>query len=308
MIDASGGEVEACSRWVGSGGGGRIALYVDDLTTFDPSTQARSWGGAVGNCDGTVSSYGAAGAGTVYVMTPEMTYGELHVDNGLDADGDPRPGPDVALPSLGSGDLSLVEEFGDDAWVTGSQPFRPRWQGSYMELADSLGVRLGSFRVVETDSAGRALLSDASNVTSATTYRGEYRFDATMARNQTKLVIPDSFRSAHFEVQEGELRLPARVALESMTIREGGMAAASGPELSLAVAGALIIEEGGLLDASAQGYAGASSASTEGGSPDWVLGSTRDYGGSHGGLGTYRNYSSGQQGEIYGSVYLPQHS
>ncbi|MBZ0113049.1 MAG: hypothetical protein K8J08_11350, partial [Thermoanaerobaculia bacterium] len=169
-----------------------------------------------------------------------------------------------------------------------------------------LGVRLGSFRVVETDSAGRALLSDASNVTSATTYRGEYRFDATIARNQTKLVIPDAFKATDLEVREGELRLPAQVAVQSLTVRDGAIAAASTPDLHLEVVGTLLIEQGGLLDASGQGYPGATSASSEGGSPDWVVGSIRDFGGSHGGPGTYQGYPTSQVGEVFGSVYLPQ--
>jgi hypothetical protein len=137
------------------------------------------------------------------------------------------------------------------------------------------------------------------------TYRGEYRFDATVVRNQAKLVIPDSFKSADLDVREGELRLPAQVAVEDLTVREGAIAAASTPELHLEVAGTLLIEQGGLLDASGQGYLGATSASSEGGSPDWVSGSIRDFGGSHGGPGTYHGYPT-QVGEIFGSVYLPQ--
>src|SRR6185295_20241797 len=47
LIDASGGDYQSSSGWnAGTGGGGRVALYLQRLTGFDPATQARVRGGA----------------------------------------------------------------------------------------------------------------------------------------------------------------------------------------------------------------------------------------------------------------------
>ncbi|MBZ0111368.1 MAG: hypothetical protein K8J08_02800, partial [Thermoanaerobaculia bacterium] len=127
-----------------------------------------------------------------------------------------------------------------------------------------------------------------------------------LSGNQT---IDATYSGQDLLLGEGVFTLDAPLELSSLRLLAGATVVGTpGSTLDLQVWNSLRIQCGSSLDASAQGYTGASSASTEGGSPDWVLGSTRDYGGSHGGLGTYRNYSSGQQGEIYGSVYLPQHS
>ena len=303
LIDASGGELRSCSYWSGAGGGGRVALYSDTLTTFDPETQITTQGGAVADCNGNTWSDRYAGAGTVYLKTAAMTYGELFINNGLTTSETPRLGPDVELPELGTGDVTLVEVAGPDAWITANSDPWPRWVGAWMELFDLDGTSLGGFRVSRVE-AGELLLDGAASAVDATSYRGEYRFDATTVLNGAVLVLPDQFRAMNFEVKSGEVRLPAEVVVGSMTIRDGGQVVGATERLDVEVAGTLRIDDGGLLDVTGVGYLGSLATSVPAGTPDSVLGPTRDYGGSHGGNGAFQNYNV-QMGETYDSVYLP---
>ena len=305
LIDASGGEIRACSVWSGAGGGGRVAIYVGTLVGFDPATQVTTQGGAVAYCNGTSWGNRYAGAGTTFIKTATMTYGELFVDNGLNSDGSLRPGPDVDLPQLGNGEVTLFEGLSEDAWVSTSAGFWPRWLGAWMELFDTSGGSLGSFEVAEIDASGRARLAGAALATAATQFAGEYRFDATTVLNGARLVIPDGLTSPVLDFKAGETRLPSRVTVQEMTIRSGAKALAEGSELNLEVSGRLTIEAGGLLDATAKGYLGATAWNLEAESPAWMNGPTRDYGGSFGGYGAYQQYD-GERGDVYGSVYLPQ--
>jgi hypothetical protein len=304
LVDASGGDHRGrytCTAFAGAGGGGRVALYATTLAGFDPAVQVRAWGGGLYNCDGTSWNNRYAGAGTVYAKVGGATYGELYVDSGTEASGVRRLGPDVALPVLGSGTVTAVEVSGGDLWLSQAQPFRSQWLGSWVVLEDATGAELGRYRVLQMI-AERVLLEGAAAATGAASFRGEYRFDAVRVRNGARVVIPDALRSAQLELREGEVRLPERVVVEGMTVRSGVVAAATGGRLSIVASGAVVVESGGIVSATSKGYPGGTST-TSGGAPVGLLGSTRDAGGSHGGVGAIRDL--GTPGATYGSVYLP---
>ena len=190
-IDASGGDYlkGAVGGWGPPGGGGRVALYVDDLSSFDVATQVAARGGSRYAGSGSIEK--TAGAGTVYVSDASSTYGRLIVDGArteaLEA---------TELPALGTGTVVSVEVSGADAWVSSDSPFRPRHMGSWMVLSDSGGTEIDAYRVLEVDASGRALLSGASGAVGAVQYRGEYRFDRIETRGGAGLLSGDRLWSS----------------------------------------------------------------------------------------------------------------
>ncbi|MEE8524505.1 MAG: Ig-like domain-containing protein, partial [Thermoanaerobaculia bacterium] len=81
----------------------------------------------------------------------------------------------------------------------------------------------------------------------------------------------------------------------TVTLQDGSRIEVANADLT--ATGAVTVRCGAAIDVSAGGYAG-------GTAPGWVVPSTLDAGGSHGGLGI-NDVTDGTAGEIYGSVYLP---
>ena len=303
LIDASGGDNHSYEWWAGSGGGGRVSLYAGLFDGFDPTTQARAWCGGIYNWNWSPWRYSAPG--TVYVFETGMTYGELIVDGGTKTDGSARGGPDGELPELGSGSVLSYEVDGADAWVTGENELWPRWLGAWMALVDASDGELGGFQVVEVDTSGRALLSGAGTAApSAVSFRGEYRFDAVSTLNDVQVWIPDGLVAPDLDVKAGEVRMPARVEADSVTVRSGAVISAGASSLEMVVAGAVTVETGALISATATGYAGSATEGVAGEAPAHVAGSLKDGGGSHGGVGALHD-RGGPVGDLYDSVYVP---
>gem|GEM_PF-6462551 len=299
-VDASGGDYTV--HWGGgAGGGGRVALHVDTFQGFDPSTQVFARGGTVNGTNPT--KY--AGAGTIYVKELGSTYGRLIVDNGAETDGTSRVGPATELPALGSGTVSLFEVSGSDAWVTASSPFYPRWLGGWMVLEDGSGADLGAFEVVEIDGSGRARLAGAAGVSGSASYRGEYRFDA-LEYGDGSLLSTDSVELGSISVAS-TAGFPSDVVVAGdVSLAPGSVATLSeGDTLHLQMGGVLSIGAGAVLDLTGQGFAGGTSAHSDGYAPPVVLGAGVEYGGSHGGRGDYWDVVSNLPGEVYDSVYTP---
>jgi hypothetical protein len=304
-IDASGGMYWAGSTSdsykAGSGGGGRVALHVDALSGFDPAAQVKAQGGVLKDYYGTILRYG--GPGTVFVKQPSQTYGRLIVDSGEDA-GTDRVGAPTPLPALGSGDVTLFEVSGSDAWVTAAAAWKSHWDGAWMSLETAEGASLGSFRVLARD-GDRALLAGAGNVEGAVQYRGRYLFDQVDLRNGAGLASQDEVRLGD-AVAEGAARLPQRFTADNLTVKAGAVVTpAQGGELRGTVTGTLTVEANGRIDVSNLGYLGGTAANSPGTAPAGVAASAVDAGGSHGGLGTLFS-GAGPVGEVYGSVYQPQ--
>jgi hypothetical protein len=199
LIDVSGGFVSTCSgssTQVGSGGGGRVGLYVDGLSGFDVVGQVRAWGG-MQTCPSTIYRY--AGPGTVYVKDQGATYGKLIVRHG--GTGGPSP-PNTVLPAIGVGTVGSTEIDSVDAadlWIEpldtaalfplGAHGMVVRADGAdYLVLAQSLDRR----RLLLAGAAGLVDVGDA--------YRGVYKFDQVVVRGGARLEFRDTNEVGSFDV------------------------------------------------------------------------------------------------------------
>jgi hypothetical protein len=294
-IDASGGDLvqpTACWDSAGGGGGGRVALDVADLTTFDLATQVKAWAG-VTDCPGTGSDRFAA-AGTIYYRTTGSTYGTLLLDAGPAWGGVARAPRPTKLPQLGNGNLTSLTASGSDAWLVKSGGFAEHWHGTWIELRNAGGTLLGTFEVKDRDNAssGRLLLAGASGaVGSATTFRGVYRFDTVQVRQAGGFDhFGDPLEIGLFEAN-GRSELNAPLPAAAVLVKSGAVLrpSAGNSALVLRVSGAVTVESGATVSA-----VGLHNATVT--SPD-------NAGGSHGGSGDTK---SGTLGATFDSVYRPQ--
>ena len=108
------------SRNVGAEAGGRVAIYADVLTGFDPVGQVLANGQALKDCS--FNRIKSAGAGTIYVLSAASTYGDLIVD----AEGE--AGATVAttlLPVIGGGTVGTADPDASapaDLWIEPDDP------------------------------------------------------------------------------------------------------------------------------------------------------------------------------------------
>jgi len=280
--------VTGSQSYYGAGGGGRVALWVDDLAGFDALSQVHAEGTHV-----------EAGVGTLYYFTAESTYGTLVVDGGS-----VDPVPHTPLPALGSGGVAAVETALADLWVSGESAFRVRWLGAWAALAGAAGEDLGSYRVLEIDAAGRLRLAGAAAAIGAAGYAGEYRFDEVRLGEGVVLDVQDPLRGADW-IFEQDVDVLGPIEARNVTVRSGVTVSALGGALRLHATGTVTVEAGAVLDVSGLGYDGGTSSELSG-APEGVLGSPYFTGGSHGGNG--RAESGRVAGETYGSVSYPRHA
>ena len=300
-IDASGGDyfIALLGGWGPPGGGGRVALYVDDLSQFDVGSQVSTKGGHRYDSGGGVEA--TAGPGTIYTSDQSSVFGRLLLDGGNAELLDP-----TNLPELGAGSVMVLEAAGADGWLTGDAVFLPRHLGSWIVLLDEVGTDLGGFRVVDVDGSGRALLSGGGGVSGAAAYRGEYRFDQIATKGGASLESSDSLYGTSV-LYEGLVGAPTTLSAQAVTLASGSrVEPVNGRSMSLTVSGTLTVESGAVLDVTGYGYEGGNDVHEDGLSPSWVSGSQQDEGGSHGGLGAGGYYQATlDPGEIFDSVYAP---
>jgi hypothetical protein len=300
-IDASGGKYDVQYYGGGSGGGGRVALYVGSFAGFDPLAQVKAWGGFVNNPNDPAWNRYAA-PGTVFLKRPGDTYGRLVIDSGEAASGVDRAGPVTPLPTLGSGTVASIEVAGADLWVAGASAFKVEWLGAWMELKNASGGLAGTYQVLAIDAGGRARLANAASASSAATFQGVYLFDRIDLRNGAGLSASDPIETAAMQT-DGNVRLPAGMTAEALTLKPGTVIPAAGGTLQLQVTGMLTVEAGALLDVTGKGYPGTTLGNSPGGAPAGVTPSVVDAGGSHGGLGSI--WVAGPAGAVFDSVYEP---
>lgn len=197
VVDVSGG-----SAWFaedGAGGGGRVAVLVDDLTGFDVGSQVVARGGAKGES----APLGYAGAGTVYVRTSGSTFGELIVDQGVS---DGKPVALTPLPAVGEGTIGVVVEEGADAWVgpaEGDPDFALGVVGAWMEVGGT------AYRVVGQQGRRLVLLEGAAGAVSVgQAYRGVYRFDGVTVRGGARVILDDDLDAGGVTVEPGSELIP----------------------------------------------------------------------------------------------------
>ena len=104
-IDASGGHSVANGEPTGPGGGGRVALYADELVGFDPALQVAVYGGRRQN-GATVFNFRLSR--NDLCAPRDSLYGDLLIDNGEDANGNDRPSAATILPTLGAGSVPAL--------------------------------------------------------------------------------------------------------------------------------------------------------------------------------------------------------
>ncbi len=297
----------------GPAGGGRIALWVDDLAAIDVANQLFSRGGTNG-----AGAYAAPG--TIYLRSSQSTYGDLVISNGYDG-GDRRVADVPAeLPELGSGAVLGATVDGADLWIAAADVFRPRWMGVWVTLLDGPSAELGTFEVIElTD--GQIRLAGAAAVVGATSYRGLYRFDSLSVTN-AQLELYDRVEVPTFEI-DGPVAYPSDLLItdhvvlkgsgditgpiqaEQLTIAAGAVLKPTNiPDFHMQVEGLLTIEAGAVIDVTGLGYWGGAFGQP-GDAPANVDPSTGNAGGSHGGSGGVGTLVAGTAGEVYDSVYDP---
>ncbi len=295
-IDVSGGDYRASDQYGGGiGAGGRVALEVADLATFDLSSVMAA-GGLYYRTDGTIA--GAAEPGTIYVADAASTFGDLRIPT--PPSGWPQT---LELPLLGSGTVLATEVAAADLWVAADASLAARWRGAWMELSDPAGI-LDTYRVIALDSAGRALLQDAATVAAATSYRGEYRFD-NLHLGTGLLSVDELLATASLEIT-GEAEINFDFVGDDVTVRAGAVLRPSpGRALHLSLTGALTVETGATIDLDGAGYTGGGTV-YDGAAPPAIEPAHLRAGGSHGGLGL-KSDGSALVGEIYDSVYAPSY-
>ncbi|MEM9557619.1 MAG: carboxypeptidase regulatory-like domain-containing protein [Acidobacteriota bacterium] len=191
-IDVRGGDATSHA-----GGGGRVALYVDTLSGFDPAVQVHTEGGTATTwADGT---YG--GAGTLLVHTAASMHGTLLVDatgtTGTDVGGLATP-----LPRLGFGTIGEIEVSADDPadlWIEPLDPAQTVGHGmvgvwARIDDADSAAGSVGiDYRILDqTADLRRVLLAGAAGaIEVGDTFRGVYKFDEVVVAGGADLVFDD---------------------------------------------------------------------------------------------------------------------
>ena len=142
-----------------SGGGGAIALEHQGLTGAVAS-RIHATGGAGGR---------EGGAGTIHLLGPTSTYGDLHVDN------DFIDGEATELPALGGG-VAQVGSFGSTL-VTDRVSIQPYFVGHWVEVRDPVDALRGTWRV-EAISGSTLTLEEGASVETGDAWQGVYRFDS----------------------------------------------------------------------------------------------------------------------------------
>jgi hypothetical protein len=305
-IDATGGnearDNATCYTYSGGGGGGRVALEVTSLGSFDLASQVKAWGGTLTVSTGALC--GMAGPGTLYVKKGASTYGDLYVDGGPPFGGVERSVRETPLPSLGAGSYSGLTPAGGDAWMARAGGFGEHWLGTWIELKDASGAVLGTYKAAERDGTGGLRLAGAAGViSSAASYRGVYRFDQVKVLRGAGLGASDPVAVTTAQL-EGNAEVAAEVTASNLTVKSGAtVRPISGSKVSFKVNGTLTVEAGAKIDLSGTGYLATTSINANAQTAPGFTGAYRS-GGSHGGYGS--TVSGGPAGGVYDSVYRPQ--
>ncbi|MEL7059313.1 MAG: carboxypeptidase regulatory-like domain-containing protein [Acidobacteriota bacterium] len=201
-LDASGGAGHSFSNYPGEspGGGGRVALHVDDLSAIDVATQVTASGGGAYSWDGLLEA--SAGPGTVFLFDSFSTYGRLRV-----------VGHDVQthatrLPALGAGTVGVADAdttVPADLWIEPLDPaarFALGATGAWMRID---GV---DYRILDQVDRRRILLEGAVGAVGiGDAYRGVYKFDSLEVGPQDEVIVDDDL----LEVSSSSIALSATV-------------------------------------------------------------------------------------------------
>ncbi|HEX8408778.1 MAG TPA: discoidin domain-containing protein [Thermoanaerobaculia bacterium] len=297
-IEANGGRNTDCCSYAG-GGGGAVAIEYTDPTAVLPVLRAT-----------TFPSVRNPGAGTVWVMGPSSTYGDLIVDNNSVS------GNVTWLPALGGG-TAAAGTAGATLVTDRAANIQTYFAGHWVEIARADGTLKGTWRVdtVTANSKTVTLRPNGSETIAlepGDKWQGVYVFDNVRADNGAKLYSPDPFRGTTLNLSGSnvELQTPLKadtvnitgtvaafsITAKNLTIETGAtVKQVSAPgSLTLNVENNLIIR--GNIDVTALGYGHRTTY------PGETAQNDDNAGGSHMGKGGEWNVP----GSTYGSVYRPQ--
>jgi hypothetical protein len=190
LIDASGVDYRYYNYWGGSGGGGRVALYVDAFSGFDPAAQVKVRGGALIHYSGNVIQRYAS-PGTLYVKLPSQSYGTLYVDQGGISG---KPIVNSPLPAIGIGTIGTTTADTLDADALWIEPSSPTAKFALGAVGMWVRVNGTDYRVIAQTADRRKLLLDAAvgAMQAGDGYRGVYKFDEVIVRGGSKLEFRDT--------------------------------------------------------------------------------------------------------------------
>ncbi|MCP4659314.1 MAG: hypothetical protein GY856_28220, partial [bacterium] len=176
-IETRGGALAEGTNY-GSGGGGAIAV---------------EYGAASGTVLGNLRAYGGevepvGGAGTVYLLGPTSTWGDLIVDNGG------FPGANTELPALGSG-TAQAGTSGALLMTDRGIAIPPYFVGHWVEIEAADGTPKGTWRIGAVDGVTATLVAEGMETISLADgdlWQGVYRFDEVTVTGGATLVWVDT--------------------------------------------------------------------------------------------------------------------
>jgi hypothetical protein len=263
----------------GGGGGGAISVTWTDEASTLPAMSAAAGTSHDGSRHG--------GPGTVYLLGPGATYGEVRIDAGTVL------GSPVQLPALGSG-TAQPNSSGKTLVITRSKPLPEYFVGHWVEIRDAAGVLKGTWRIAKVQDRTITFAENDADVETGDKWQGVYRFDTTILRSMT-LDSADPIRVAE-QTLRGSVELE-KITAENLHLETGAtLKHAPMKTLDIVVAGELRIDSGAAIDVTGLGYTP--------GAPifDSVLPADAN-GGNHIGLGG--SYEKRPTGTSFGSVYNP---
>jgi hypothetical protein len=285
----------------GSGGGGAIAIEYTDPTSTLP---------VLASAAGTSSQSIPGGAGTIYVIGANATYGDLTVDNAG------QSGQPTYLPSFGSG--TAQSGTSGATLVTGrSSSIQPYFIGNWIQVTSSGGTVKGTWRIDSiTNNTTVTIIPNGSETISLSpgdTWHGVYLFDNLHFQNGGRLNSADPVQSGGAMTVQGPVDLLSPIITTNVTL-SGAVSAVQITATQLTVNSGATLTQGatdalrltisdtltvnGSIDVSGHGF-GPNSSYPGAALPGDVNG------GSHIGIGGIRNAPGGS---TYGSIYRPQES
>lgn len=188
------------------GGGGRVAVYVEDLSGYSGNVSAYGGMGSETNPD----INGAAG--TVFYQNSTWPDGRLVIDNR----GAPSIYRGTTLPGLGTRTVDLAT---GGAIIAGSNfPILDGLSGLYAVFDGGITAR------IDRNTTTELFPEDAfPTLANGDTYHGLHILDVLEVRGGASLYGPDGIQAAAYVFDDGEIHVPSLVIPESTAFANGGI-------------------------------------------------------------------------------------
>lgn len=221
------------------------------------------------------------------------------VDLGCARDGDHVVPSVEALVELSATDDGKIESYSflvDGVKLEGLSPVHSQTTSSSFEWAPPAAAAPGTvyeLRLEARDYAGNVGSAQVSVVVPT----------GTVLKGGRSLF--DTFAGQTLTVAEGDFIVREPLSVESVFVVRGARLTSRDQDvLGITASQEIRVQCGAAISATGGGYAGGTASHVDGWVPDGIVGSHRDAGGSHGGVGVLGNWT-GPAGEVYDSVYVP---